>query len=623
MKTADQKSYSWRDSFRLSRRAYALLLRTSTGPVTARLLYTVWEAVTPYAGIYLSARILAELTTSRDPAVLRNLVLMSLFSAAAIALVTALLRRWKNTGEDVQWIQQELLFSRKQMEMDFSDADDPKVRQLYDEIWQNRSGGGWGFNRVCAYAEGALSSAVSLLCGLGMTVTLFTTPVPATSPYAFLNSPLFLAGMTAVMLLIAIAPPALVTKANSYWAMASENHRLGNRLFGFYGWLGTRKARAGDIRIYRQDRFSDEYCGDKTGIFCSHGPFARLARGRVGLMGAAAGALSSAFTGTAYIFVGLKALGGAFDVGAITQYVASLTRVAANLSSLLQCLGTMRNNAPFLAAVFRYLDIPNNMYQGSLTTEKRSDRQYEVEFRNVSFRYPNTEAWALKNVSMKFRVGSRLAIVGENGSGKTTFIKLLCRLYDPQEGQILLNGIDIRKYSYRDYMEIFSAVFQDFKLLSQPLGANVAGSAHYDADRVRQALAGAGFSPRLETLPEGLDTLLYKDFAENGVEISGGEAQKIAIARALYKDSPFIILDEPTAALDPMAEAEIYSKFDDIAGDRTTIYISHRLSSCKFCDEIAVFHQGTVVQQGRHENLVADEGGKYYQLWHAQAQYYA
>jgi len=223
---------------------------------------------------------------------------------------------------------------------------------------------------------------------------------------------------------------------------------------------------------------------------------------------------------------------------------------------------------------------------------------------------------------MKFKVGKRLASVGENGSGKTTFIKLLCRLYDPQEGQILLNGIDIRKYRYDDYMNIFSVVFQDFQLICQPLGANVAGSMYYDRNRVQKALVDAGFGERLASMEKGLDTMIYKKLSEDGVDVSGGEAQKIAIARALYKDAPFIILDEPTAALDPIAEAEIYGKFDKIAGDKTAIYISHRLSSCKFCDEIVVFHEGEVIQQGTHTSLVADTKGKYFQLWNAQAQYY-
>lgn len=228
----------------------------------------------------------------------------------------------------------------------------------------------------------------------------------------------------------------------------------------------------------------------------------------------------------------------------------------------------------------------------------------------------------LKNVSMKFEIGKRLAVVGMNGSGKTTFIMLLCRLYDPTEGEILLNGIDIRKYNYREYMDIFSVVFQDFKLLPQKLGENVAGRVSYDRELATDCLEKAGFGDRLEKLKDGIDTYLYKDSSKDGVNISGGEAQKIAIARALYKDAPFIILDEPTAALDPIAEAEIYSKFDEIVGDKTAIYISHRLSSCKFCDEILVFDQGSVIQQGTHSELVSNTTGKYHELWNAQAQYY-
>ena len=275
-----------------------------------------------------------------------------------------------------------------------------------------------------------------------------------------------------------------------------------------------------------------------------------------------------------------------------------------------------------MRTVYEFLDIPNAMYQGSLSTEKRADREYEIEFQDVSFRYPDTDVWTLRHVNMKFKIGRKMAVVGENGSGKTTFIKLLCRLYDPQEGKILLNGIDIRKYDYRDYMDVFAVVFQDFQLLAQPLGANVAGAQEYDESRVKKALIDAGFKERLDAMPEGLNTMLYKEFVKDGVEVSGGEAQKIAIARALYRNAPFIILDEPTAALDPIAEAEIYSKFNDIVGDKTAIYISHRLSSCKFCDEITVFHEGQVIQQGTHEELLKDERGKYYELWTAQAQYY-
>ena len=216
-----------------------------------------------------------------------------------------------------------------------------------------------------------------------------------------------------------------------------------------------------------------------------------------------------------------------------------------------------------------------------------------------------------------------LAVVGRNGSGKTTFIKLLCRLYDPTEGEVIMNDFNIRKYDYRQYLDLFSVVFQDYKLLAVPLGNNVASSDVWDVAKAERLLEEVGFGERYAQMPKKLDTSLYKDFDEDGVNVSGGEAQKIALARALYKDAPFIILDEPTAALDPIAEAEIYSRFDEIVGDKTAIYISHRLSSCRFCDKIAVFDQGEIVQVGTHEELLADPKGKYYELWNAQAQYYA
>lgn len=192
----------------------------------------------------------------------------------------------------------------------------------------------------------------------------------------------------------------------------------------------------------------------------------------------------------------------------------------------MKCIGVMRINSSFLDTVFELLDTPNTMYQGSLTTEKRSDIQYDVEFRDVSFKYPGSEAYALRHVNMKFKVGSRLAVVGMNGSGKTTFIKLLCRLYDPTEGEILLNGINIRKYRYDDYMKIFSVVFQDFQLLALPLGQNVATSQTYDAARVLDCLNKAGFGEKLAKMPHGLDTYLYKSVDTEGVDVSGGEAQK-------------------------------------------------------------------------------------------------
>ena len=586
-------------------------------------LAAIVSALIPYATVFFSAQILKELTLLRRADVLWKWVVGGVASTGLLAICKALLSQRFDTLYDDVWGRKELLFCKKMFSLDFADMDKQETHDLRAQIQQAENWSGYGLARVPDYFEQSIRCVIGVISGIALTVSLFTTPVPESAGYlTVLNHPAFVLLFAAVIIVISLLAGKIYSKVAEIWSSAAEEATFGNRLFGFFGFIGTKKGRSSDIRMYNQQDLVSAYWDNGNDAFSANGSLGRLARGKLGMLSGLCACITTLTTGFVYIFTCLKALGGAFDIGSITQYVGAATALAANVYGLLEVMGGMKTNTPYLEKTFEFLDIPNSMYQGSLTTEKRADRQYEVEFKNVSFKYPGSENWALKNVSMKFKVGKRLAIVGENGSGKTTFIKLLCRLYDPQEGQILLNGIDIRKYNYRDYMDVFSIVFQDFQLISQPLGANVAGSSTYDEAKVRKALIDAGFGDRLETMPDGLNTQLYKDFTENGVEVSGGEAQKIAIARALYKDAPFIILDEPTAALDPIAEAEIYSKFNDISGDKTAIYISHRLSSCKFCDEIAVFHEGGVIQQGTHDGLLADTNGKYHELWHAQAQYY-
>ena len=619
----NKKLKSWGEMIKLNNRAFKTFYKRYPEMVLSRFLSVIWTALTPYVGIYLSALVIDELAGSRNIERLQFLVLLTLGSAALIALGSALLNKWKETQNAGFWFKVEHIFSEKLSDMDYVNLDETETAELLSTIRQNQNGGGWGLYRVIENYEALCSSVLTLLGGISLTVSLFISRVPQSAgAYTILNNPLFVILIIAVMLVITCIAPALSNKAGSYWALNADSHNFGNRMFSFFGQLGFHRDIATDVRMYRQDRMCERYNCNKEFTFGSNGLFAHLSLGPIGFYSAASSAISVIFTGAVYAFVCLKVWAGAFGLGAVTQYVASITKVSGGVSSLIATLGDMRNNASFLAQVFEFLDIPNNMYQGSLTIEKRRDRKYQVEFCNVSFKYPGSDNYALRNVNMKFEIGKRLAVVGMNGSGKTTFIKLLCRLYDPTEGEILLNGIDIRKYNYREYMDIFSVVFQDFKLFSLKLGENVASKVAYDKDRVVDCLEKAGFSDKFAEMKNGTDTYLYKDYDKDGVDVSGGEAQKIAIARALYKDAPFIILDEPTAALDPIAEAEIYSKFNDIAGDKTAIYISHRLSSCKFCDEIAVFHEGAVIQQGTHAELVADESGKYYELWHAQAQYY-
>lgn len=601
-----------------------MILKKYPKVIFSRFVSMVWDVLTPYITIYLSAQIIGELAGAKNVGRLRELVLATLGTEAFLALGKALIAKWKNYVNSASYLMVEQFYVEKLLEMDFIDIDDSRTHDLYYKIQQFRSGGDFGLPRVLRIFEELVLALFTILGGIVLTVSLFTSKVPGSAgAYTVLNHPLFLLAVFAVMFATIYLAPALSTKANRFWVKNADKRMEGNRFFRFQlNFMAYKTDLAADVRIYRQDRFMGKYSGDKTGAFFSGGLFARYAARMGGFYVAASAAVSVAFTGFAYAFVCLKAWAGAFGIGQVTQYISSITKVSAGVSSLIRIVGELRNNAPFLKENFRFLDIPNTMYQGSLTVEKRRDCDYEIEFKHVSFRYPGSDVWALKNINMKFHVGKRLAVVGRNGSGKTTFIKLLCRLYDPTEGEILLNGINICKYNYLDYMSVFSVVFQDFRLFAFTLGQNVAAGVGYDRKRVKDCLVRAGFGGRLAGLPEGLETYLYRDFCDDGVDLSGGEAQKIAIARALYKNAPFIIFDEPTAALDPVAEAEIYSKFNEIVEDKTAVYISHRLSSCRFCDEIVVFDAGEVVQQGSHERLVADAGGKYYELWHAQAQYY-
>ena len=597
--------------------------RAAPGVFLSTILSAIAEAVSPYMTIWFSAQIINELAYARRVDVLMKWALLTITVTAIMGLLCAGLKRWNTARESVYYKKYTNLYTEKILNMDYADVDDQKKRDLFTQIQQNENWAGWGFNYLPMYVSWITQSIAGILSAVVLSASLFTQAVPETAgALTILNHPLFLVGIIVVLLGVTLIRPFLISKGNAGWANLAEQSRFGNRLFSHFQFeFYADMEKALDVRMYQQNKLASHYALTSN-EFSVDSYFNEFICKKLGVCYALAQSVSSIITGVVYVFVCLKAWAGAFGVGSVTQYVGAVTALTGNISRLFSALAHMQSNAGFLKTIYEFLDIPNAMYQGSLTTEKRADRKYEVEFKNVSFKYPGSDIWALRHVNMKFKVGKRLAIVGENGSGKTTFIKLLCRLYDPQEGQILLNGIDIRKYKYDDYMNIFAVVFQDFQLICQSLGANVAGSMEYDHERVHKALIDAGFGDRLVTMEKGLDTMLYKDLSDDGVDISGGEAQKIAIARALYKDAPFIILDEPTAALDPIAEAEIYGKFDEIAGDKTAIYISHRLSSCKFCDEIAVFHEGAVIQQGSHASLVADTNGKYYELWNAQAQYY-
>lgn len=597
------------EHIQISKRAIRHLFSLSRSYATCLILNAVLQNLMPYVPIYFSARLIDALYERQPVQVLILYAALTVGIVFLLSLLSAYLSSRRDIANQELYLSEEWSFSQKAMEMAYASIEDPDVMLLRKRIAME-SQTGYDLWYLTSSTESLVSSATRILMSLSMTLSFFFLEgIPLLIKLGFV------AGILLTILCGALASRKCETIFSHFLDTCVRLNVFGGKYGDYIGHYSSGK----DIRLYGM---AESLLGFRVNLKSEHHRLSMRLSWKWAALKAADVALSHVLKFCVYLILLYAALSGQITVGSIARYVSCVMLLLAAASEAVSNVQRAIVNHTYLKRYFSYLDIPNPMYQGSLTVEKRDDNEYFVEFRDVSFRYPNTESYALRHVNLKFRIGEKLAIVGRNGSGKTTFIKLMCRLYDPTEGQILLNGVDIRKYDYDEYMSIFSIVFQDFRLFGFRLGENVAAGSSYDPQRAAHCLEQAGFGERLAAMPEGTDTFLYKEFDESGMEISGGEAQKVALARALYKDAPFLILDEPTSALDPVSEYEVYSSFNEIAGDKTTIYISHRLASCRFCDKIAVFDSGRIVQTGSHDTLLADAGGTYHALWHAQAQYY-
>lgn len=587
-----------------------------------QILCTFTETLFPYFGLYLSAQMVNELAGDCDYGKLLRLAGITVFGGLFLSIVVKLLQSRRNLCEAFMYQKNDIYMADTQNEFQYEHLEDPDVVLRRSEIQAGINATGAGLYQVkwqfCSLLDDLMGAVFS--ASLTASMLVMTARGEYTGVFAFINSPASSLVVLALILINAVCSVRIATirsvrQQRAMSGLAKENTRLGSfmRLWGtdmIFFHLDALVLK--ELRRQLRPKWIEEM--EKVTIKYH---FLSIL-------------LNAALNLCVFLFVAAKAFIGVFGIGSFILYQGTTQRFVTAVSNAAADIGRLKDNNRYLAILFAYLDLPNDMYKGTLAVEKRDDIDYEIEFRDVSFHYPRTDKWALRHVSMKFKIGDRLAIVGENGSGKTTFIKLLCRLYDPTEGKILLNGIDITRYRYDEYMALFSVVFQDYKILGFPLGENVAVSTDYDETYVRDCLIRAGFGDKLESLDNdpsakeknSLRRALWRDYDAEAIELSGGEWQKVALARALYKDAPFVVLDEPTAALDPIAEAAVYENFNRLTENKTSVFISHRLSSCRFCDSIAVFDHGRLIQQGAHDKLVADTGGKYSKLWHAQAQYY-
>lgn len=567
-----------------------------------------------YIGIYVSSEVLNGLEQGISARMLITKTLVMLGILFVISLVSRYLDNYNSRIKEQVYDQLAGRRAVKSAQIDWPELDSPYINELNNRIDEDNS---WGSGIFGAYQniEYLAFQLFNVLFAVGFLIPIVNQIIRGDS----LLSLIFLLILLFVLVLNGLGESYFNKKSVYYLQMQPEKPEDIDMTWDFVEGGGLTEDRK-DIKLYGAKSLIYKY-------LCEHGKDFRDRRNNAvskidGRSAIVYSVLGSGVQGICYFFVTLLAVAGSVAVGMVVRYVACFERLVTALQAMIRDSQDFLLVARRQSTTMEYLDAEGSLYQGKLPVEKRSDDEYEIEFRNVSFRYPGSDVYALKNFSLKLRIGERMAVVGKNGSGKTTMIKLLSRLYDPTEGEILLNGIDVRKFDYHEYMQLFSIVFQDFSLFSFPLAKTVAGSEDYDPEKVKDCLIRAGFGERLAELPDGIETIIGKEWEDNGVLMSGGERQKIAIARALYKDSPFILLDEPTASLDPLAEFEVYSAFQEMVGSKTAVYISHRLSSCRFCNDIVVFDEGQIVQRGSHEQLMQQTDGLYHELWTAQAEYY-
>lgn len=578
------------------------------------LLGSAFAAETlPYLSLFFSARILNLLLAKSYRACLYTVVVF-LLTQYGLGLFEKICRQYLDGQKELCLARTEQKITAKALELEFEKFEKTETMDAIRRTNVSSMGSGNVGDQLIVIHT-LITSLLSVLYALFFLLRLFL--LSDSSRNNFFTSSF---SMLALLLLcgVQLALSSRINRKSTQKKIElNQGNDHSNSVANYLANATLEERRADDIRIGHLDHFLDVQFGKAMEhflpMYLDFARFSAITDGKNALL-----SLLSNFA--AYLVIGARALYGVLPIGDVLLYAGSVTRAMSDLQTFLATGSEFDYINSYLSTYEDFIAQPSMAYDGTLPIEKRDDGQYEFAFHDVSFSYPGTNIPVLEHVTLSFAVGEKTALVGRNGAGKTTLIKLLCRLYEPTSGYITLNGIDIRKYSYKEYTQAFSVVFQDFHLFSLPLDENIAAGTEIDEAALQSSLAKVGLTDHVQQLPQGVRTRLYNNNG-SGVDLSGGEAQRTAIARALYKDAPFVILDEPTAALDPIAEAEIYEQFSQMTAGKTAVYISHRMSSCKFCDRIIVLDHGRIAEDGTHDTLLANHG-IYANLYETQAQYY-
>lgn len=583
-------------------------------PTTA--VQAVIDSIKPFINIYFSARLITLLTQKADTSVIITNIALVLGINVVIFFLASFLNNYNENHRMMLLDLENKKVEEKLYNADYALLNDSEFKELlhrHEEAGKSR----WArlpyfMWTTLQFTRGVLTTIISFIIIIPLLKVGFVR-----TGNTFFERSLFIVTIVAAIAVMAGVILIVASKINKSYLEANEKYAELDRIFySFIDILGDYKT-GKEIRLYKEQNLIDNITTQKIltdGEITLRKISMRTAKSSsfIAILGALVGF-------GVYLFIGVKGLFGLFGIGSLVLYCGSFMQIISGIMMFANTLGKLKEILPLARDYFKILEAESTMIYGNRELDLTNG--FEIEFNNVSFKYPKSDIYALKQINLKISNGEKLAVVGRNGSGKTTFIKLLCRLYDVDEGEILINGINIKEYTRDSLNKLYSIVFQDYKILSLTVADNISANDECDKDMLNSALDKANIKDRIEAMPQKEKTYLYKDLDNLGVEISGGEAQKLALARALYKNSPIVILDEPTAALDPIAENEIYSRFNSFVENKTAIYISHRLSSCAFCDRIAVFDNAELVETGTHNELIS-ANGRYVELWNAQASYY-
>ena len=609
---------SKKEMIKTNLRGLKLVYSSLSIPKIFVILFVVFDVMYNYWGLFFASRLIDDLVLRVE----RERILVDFLGLTVgngiLYLAMCVVVKFYFYGGSMIWEDANHELNKKLMSMDYEYMESETIQNKRRDIDNMAREHGCGLNMLFWTATPFVERLLQLVVAGIITVQLFVKCLTAYKTQEW-KGILIVLSFVAFLIIFLYVNQRMTQKIQAKINKSVEERLPYTRKYDFYvdEYIGREEC-GKTVRLFNQQSLLSETLNE---IFEKVSKLLSRQTILEARMNQWAEGINVLISGMIYLLLGIMALKRVISVGSICLYAGCITNFLWHFQRWNQQVSVLKMNTKYVKQYLDFLDIKNKKYEGTLPVEKRDDDKFVVEFENVSFHYPGSEKNILENFSIRFNIGERLAVVGRNGSGKTTFIKLLCRLYDPTEGRILLNGIDIRKYDYKEYLSLFSVVFQDFQIPAFTLGQIVAASQEYNEERVNDAVKKAGLSNLAARMPYGNDTYLTKEFDKNGIDISGGEAQKLAIARALYHDTPFVILDEPTAALDPIAEYEVYAKFDELIGTKTAVYISHRLSSCQFCNDILVIDDGKAVQRGSHEKLIGEEG-LYAKLWKTQAKYY-